>query len=192
MHGLTDRVSSPRACLCDCAHRALPRRLDLWSPPDGREQGKVTECPGPRAPSLPPTPCRTSRAGCACSSTARPRRRRRSSRPWRDGGTSPMSRSIICTRPVPHRLWIPSTGPRFLSVSLFAGAAGSRRDRTGPGRFRAGLPLRHSETVRVQEPFALDVALLQLSPPDRHGYCTLGTSVDAALAAAQSRHARRG
>jgi acyl-CoA hydrolase len=32
----------------------------------------------------------------------------------------------------------------------------------------------------------LDVALLQLSAPDRHGYCTLGTSVDAALAAALS------
>src|SRR5581483_3274406 len=31
-----------------------------------------------------------------------------------------------------------------------------------------------------------DVALLQLSPPDRHGYCTLGTSVDTALAAARS------
>jgi acyl-CoA hydrolase len=30
----------------------------------------------------------------------------------------------------------------------------------------------------------LDVALLQLSPPDRHGNCTLGTSVDAAMAAA--------
>jgi acyl-CoA hydrolase len=32
----------------------------------------------------------------------------------------------------------------------------------------------------------LDVALLQLSPPDRHGQCTLGTSVDTALAAARS------
>jgi len=31
----------------------------------------------------------------------------------------------------------------------------------------------------------LDVALLQVSPPDVHGYCSLGTSVDAALAAAQ-------
>ena len=30
----------------------------------------------------------------------------------------------------------------------------------------------------------LDVALLQLSPPDVHGNCTLGTSVDAAMAAA--------
>jgi acyl-CoA hydrolase len=32
----------------------------------------------------------------------------------------------------------------------------------------------------------LDVALLQLSPPDRHGYCTLGTSVDSALAASRA------
>ena len=30
---------------------------------------------------------------------------------------------------------------------------------------------------------AIDVALLHLSPPDRHGYCTLGTSVDVARAA---------
>lgn len=32
----------------------------------------------------------------------------------------------------------------------------------------------------------LDVALVQLSPPDRHGNCTLGTSVDAAVAAVES------
>jgi acyl-CoA hydrolase len=32
----------------------------------------------------------------------------------------------------------------------------------------------------------LDVALLQLSPPNQHGDCTLGTSVDAALAASMS------
>lgn len=31
----------------------------------------------------------------------------------------------------------------------------------------------------------LDAALLQVSPPDAHGYCSLGTSVDAALTAAQ-------
>jgi len=29
----------------------------------------------------------------------------------------------------------------------------------------------------------IDVALIQVSPPDGHGYCTLGTSVDAALSA---------
>src|SRR5262249_29709932 len=32
----------------------------------------------------------------------------------------------------------------------------------------------------------LDVAILQLSPPDRHGLCTLGTSCDAARAAADA------
>jgi 4-hydroxybutyrate CoA-transferase len=32
----------------------------------------------------------------------------------------------------------------------------------------------------------LDVAMLQLSPPDKHGYCTLGTSADAAVAASRS------
>lgn len=35
----------------------------------------------------------------------------------------------------------------------------------------------------------LDVALINVSPPDAHGYCSLGTSVDAALAA--TRTARR-
>lgn len=33
---------------------------------------------------------------------------------------------------------------------------------------------------------ALDVALITVSPPDRHGYCTLGTSIDAARAAVDS------
>lgn len=32
----------------------------------------------------------------------------------------------------------------------------------------------------------LDVAMIQLSPPDKHGYCTLGTSVDAALSAVRN------
>ncbi|MCG8449274.1 MAG: hypothetical protein MI725_06815 [Pirellulales bacterium] len=32
----------------------------------------------------------------------------------------------------------------------------------------------------------LDVALLQVSPPDRHGFCSLGVSVDASMAAADS------
>jgi acyl-CoA hydrolase len=36
----------------------------------------------------------------------------------------------------------------------------------------------------------LDVALLHLSPPDRHGFCSLGVSVDCALAAAQAARIR--
>ena len=31
----------------------------------------------------------------------------------------------------------------------------------------------------------IDVAVLQVSPPDAHGYCSLGTSIDAALTAAK-------
>jgi hypothetical protein len=42
-----------------------------------------------------------------------------------------------------------------------------------PGLFTSG-------TVR------LDAALLQVSPPDAHGFCSLGTSVDAARAAADT------
>lgn len=32
----------------------------------------------------------------------------------------------------------------------------------------------------------LDVALLQVSPPDKHGFCSLGTSVDTSMAAAKA------
>lgn len=32
----------------------------------------------------------------------------------------------------------------------------------------------------------IDVALINVSPPDRHGYCSLGTSIDVTLAAVQS------
>lgn len=32
----------------------------------------------------------------------------------------------------------------------------------------------------------LDAVLIQVSPPDRHGFCSLGTSVEATLAAIQS------
>lgn len=42
-----------------------------------------------------------------------------------------------------------------------------------PGLFRQGI-------------LPLDVAMVQVSPPDQHGYCTLGTSVDAALSAVHS------
>jgi acyl-CoA hydrolase len=42
-----------------------------------------------------------------------------------------------------------------------------------PGLFRKGI-------------LPLDVAMVQVSPPDKHGYCSLGVSVDASLAAVQS------
>ncbi len=42
-----------------------------------------------------------------------------------------------------------------------------------PGLFREGI-------------LPLDVAIVHVSPPDQHGYCTLGTSVDAALSAVRN------
>ena len=74
---------------------------------------------------------------------------------------------------------------RFFSISLFTGPAA--RGAVAEGRadfmpiFLKDIPnLFRSRTV------PLDVALIQVSPPDRNGMCTLGTSVDAALAATDS------
>src|SRR6185295_7151938 len=74
---------------------------------------------------------------------------------------------------------------RFLSYSLFTGAPLRRPIEEGRADF---VPIFLSDIPRLftTRAIPLDVAILQLSPPDRHGYCTLGTSVDAALAAALS------
>ena len=82
--------------------------------------------------------------------------------------------------PAPHAA--PGMEARFRAVSLFTGEP--LRAAVADGRadyvpvFLSDIPaLFASGRVR------LDAALLQLSPPDRHGLCTLGTSVDAARAA---------
>ena len=81
----------------------------------------------------------------------------------------------------------PALEGRFRPTSLFMGA--NMRGPVNEGRadftpvFLSDIPLLFSSR-RIP----LDVALLQLSPPDKHGYCTLGTSADAAVAA--SRNAR--
>lgn len=50
------------------------------------------------------------------------------------------------------------------------------------------VPVFLSETPRLflDGYLPIDVAMVQVSPPDVHGYCTLGTSVDAALAAVKT------
>ena len=74
---------------------------------------------------------------------------------------------------------------RFFPTSLFTGA--SLRSAVNEGRadtcpiFLSDIPhLFHSRRI------PLDAALLLLSPPDIHGDCTLGTSADAAVAAART------
>ena len=74
---------------------------------------------------------------------------------------------------------------RIRSVSLFAGPPVRTAIEQGDADF---VPIFLSDipSLFTTRQVALDVALLQVSPPDAHGYCTLGTSVDAALAASQS------
>ncbi len=79
----------------------------------------------------------------------------------------------------------PAHAGRFFSVSLFAGPAVRQAIEDGRADyvpvFLSDIPALFS-SGRIP----LDVAFLQLSPPDAHGYCTLGTSIDASLAAARA------
>jgi 4-hydroxybutyrate CoA-transferase len=76
----------------------------------------------------------------------------------------------------------PAHEGRLRSVSLFTGANARKAVAEGRADF---MPIFLSDipglfkTRRVP----LDVAVVQLSPPDQHGNCTLGPSVDAARAA---------
>ncbi|MGA1608804.1 MAG: acetyl-CoA hydrolase/transferase family protein [Planctomycetota bacterium] len=74
---------------------------------------------------------------------------------------------------------------KALPIALFAGAYQRGLIESGRGDF---IPVFLSDIPNLfrRRVLDLDVALLQVSPPDKHGNCTLGTSVDAAMAAATS------
>ncbi len=74
---------------------------------------------------------------------------------------------------------------RFRSVSFFVGA--EFREPVAEGRADF-MPVFLSDIPRLfkSRRVPLDAVLVQLSPPDRHGLCTLGTSCDAAKAAVES------
>jgi acyl-CoA hydrolase len=74
---------------------------------------------------------------------------------------------------------------RFLSISLFTGPSLRKPIEEGRADF---MPVFLSDIpgLFTSGSIPLDAAILQLSPPDNHGYCTLGTSIDAAKAAADS------
>ena len=71
----------------------------------------------------------------------------------------------------------PQHRDRLFSVSLFAGAPVRGAIDEGAADF---LPIFLSDIppLFLTRWIPLDCALLQLSPPDAHGYCTLGTSVE--------------
>ena len=72
---------------------------------------------------------------------------------------------------------------RITSVSLFTGGAVRQAVQCGHADF---IPVFLSDIPGLFQSgrIRLDAALLQVSQPDRHGFCSLGTSVDAARAAA--------
>lgn len=72
---------------------------------------------------------------------------------------------------------------RFTSVSFFTGQPARQAVQAGFADF---IPVFLSDIPSLfrDGSIRLDAALLQLSPPDKHGFCSLGTSVDAARAAA--------
>lgn len=80
---------------------------------------------------------------------------------------------------------LPEHHAAFHASALFVGA--NLREAVNDGRADY-IPVFLSEVPRLflRGVLPLDVALLQVSPPDRHGYCTLGVSVDVARAAAES------
>lgn len=79
----------------------------------------------------------------------------------------------------------PAHAGRFRSVSLFTGPALRKPVEEGRADF---MPIFLSDIPRLfsSRQIPLDVAIVQLSPPDKHGLCTLGTSCDAARAAVDS------
>jgi 4-hydroxybutyrate CoA-transferase len=79
----------------------------------------------------------------------------------------------------------PDYDGRIRSVSLFTGAALRKPVAEGRADF---VPVFLSDIpgLFTSGRVPLDVALLQVSPPDQHGDCTLGTSIDAAKAASES------
>lgn len=79
---------------------------------------------------------------------------------------------------------VPEMEGVFQLDSFFVG--GNVRKVTQAG-FADYIPVFLSETQRLYRDGTLpcDVAMIQVSPPDRHGYVSLGTSVDATLAAVE-------
>ena len=85
--------------------------------------------------------------------------------------------------PAPHLA--PEMASHFRHRALFIGA--NARNAVNEGRadyvpiFLSDVPELFTSGV-----LPLDVALVNVSPPDAHGYCSLGTSVDAAMAATRA------
>lgn len=79
----------------------------------------------------------------------------------------------------------PSMADSFRVNALFVGANVREAIQSGRGDY---IPVFLSEVPNLFRSglMEIDVALMQVSPPDRHGFCSLGPSVEASFAAMQS------
>ncbi|MGZ4617781.1 MAG: acetyl-CoA hydrolase/transferase family protein [Frankiaceae bacterium] len=84
--------------------------------------------------------------------------------------------------PAPHTE--PEQAGHFFHRAFFVGP--NTRDAISEGR-ASYVPIFLSDMPRLFSSgrTPVDVTMLHVSPPDQHGYCSMGTSVDVALAAAQ-------
>ncbi len=80
---------------------------------------------------------------------------------------------------------LPENSPHFIHNSLFAGATSRQAVNNGWGIF---TPCHFSQIPRLftQGILPVDVTLCMVSPPDEHGYCSFGISVDYTKPAAES------
>ncbi len=80
---------------------------------------------------------------------------------------------------------IPPYNQAFNINSCFVGGNVRKAVNTNKGDY---IPIFLSEIHLLfrRNILPLDVAVVQVSPPDRHGYCSLGVSVDIALPAVQT------
>jgi len=82
----------------------------------------------------------------------------------------------------------PQHARSFKVVSLFIGSNIRKltNDDSAPGVDFMPVFLSEVPLLFRRGHLPIDVALVQVSPPDQHGYCSLGVSVDAALAAVET------
>jgi len=73
----------------------------------------------------------------------------------------------------------------FKVKAMFVGSNTRKSIREGSNSY---IPIFLSEAPKLfrRKIIPIDVALITVSPPDKHGYCSLGTSVDISLAAVES------
>ncbi len=85
----------------------------------------------------------------------------------------------------PHPHLDPSMQGHFLHKALFIGPNARQAINEGRAEF---IPVFLSDIPRLidQKYLPLDAVLCNVSPPDEHGFCSLGTSVDAMLSAVRN------